>query len=488
MKKLLVPFLLSLLFVGSASAYVVKKGDSLWRIARENKTTVESLKQENSLTSNLIKVGQQLNVEQSLGASIPVVLSLFQTSLQSAITSSATSMTLVLGTDRQGTTLSGFMCFTLDSGTAQAEYACGTVAGTAVTGLTRGIDPITGTTAVVALQFAHRRGADVRVTDFPVLTILARLLNGNDSIPSIMYYTNTNSFTTSTQIVSKAYVDGVAISGAPNAANGVKGIVESGTALQIASSTPLGTTGALLFAPSTLTTSSPYTAGKYIPVTQNNGKLDPLFIDQTNNYTWSGNHTFSSPHLITASTTLTSNTQFGGRIQASSTMQQDGTYTNLGSGTSTYYGNLAVDYIGVTSTEAGANATTTVFNNVKIKGNFDLDGLDYSGIKWQYISSESSTTTANFTSTIPAGAKAGIYSMMCRDSDSHDSVDTATYFLNGYNTDTLTINLHQAGGGVVGYCQFSNAFNNPEGWFRSTCTAVGTTVTCRSANAIYYYK
>src|SRR5690348_15688370 len=68
------------------------------------------------------------------GASIPVVVSLFETSLQSKINTSDTSMTLVSGTDRQGNSLSGFICFTIDEGTSNVEFVCGTASSTSVTG------------------------------------------------------------------------------------------------------------------------------------------------------------------------------------------------------------------------------------------------------------------------------------------------------------------------------------------------------------------
>ena len=40
--------------------YTVKKGDSLWSIAKDNNTSVEELKLINNLTSNLLSIGQEL--------------------------------------------------------------------------------------------------------------------------------------------------------------------------------------------------------------------------------------------------------------------------------------------------------------------------------------------------------------------------------------------------------------------------------------------
>ena len=42
--------------------YIVKKGDTLWAIASKNNTTVDKLKKENNLTSNILSVGQVLKL------------------------------------------------------------------------------------------------------------------------------------------------------------------------------------------------------------------------------------------------------------------------------------------------------------------------------------------------------------------------------------------------------------------------------------------
>lgn len=53
--KLLVPKI-----TNEETVYTVKRGDTLWSIARDNNITVQSLKEKNNLTSNLLSIGQQL--------------------------------------------------------------------------------------------------------------------------------------------------------------------------------------------------------------------------------------------------------------------------------------------------------------------------------------------------------------------------------------------------------------------------------------------
>ena len=43
--------------------YIVKKGDTLWTIARETNTSIETIKELNNLKSNFIKVGDKLIIK-----------------------------------------------------------------------------------------------------------------------------------------------------------------------------------------------------------------------------------------------------------------------------------------------------------------------------------------------------------------------------------------------------------------------------------------
>jgi len=117
-------------------------------------------------------------------------------------------MTLVKGTNSAGTSLSGYMCFTIDEGLTTQEFVCGTASSTAITSMIRGIDPIDGDLEVASLKKAHRIGSSVKMTDYPVLGIIARILNGQETLPNRLEYASTSQvYSSSTQLISKGYVD-----------------------------------------------------------------------------------------------------------------------------------------------------------------------------------------------------------------------------------------------------------------------------------------
>src|SRR5690242_18214378 len=72
---------------------------------------------------------------QNLGTAVPTQGALYDSYLSSSISASATSMTLAKGTYNDGTSLTGWTCFTVDSNSPSVEYICGTASGTAITSL-----------------------------------------------------------------------------------------------------------------------------------------------------------------------------------------------------------------------------------------------------------------------------------------------------------------------------------------------------------------
>lgn len=217
----------------------------------------------------------------TLGAALPSGTAVFETSLQSRISSTDTSLTLVANSVRGGSALSGYNCFTIDEGRSDAEYICGSVSGTSVTSLTRGIDPATGTSSNSALKFAHRVGADVKITDFPLLQILRNQANGTDTYEHALTYATGVTPANTGDLTDKEYVDGLAFSGAGiiDATAVARGVVELATQAETASSTSAGSSGNLAIPASNATSSyNSATAPLRVVVTQNSGKIDNNFI------------------------------------------------------------------------------------------------------------------------------------------------------------------------------------------------------------------
>lgn len=250
----------------------------------------------------------------TLGASLPDGVATFQTSLQSAITSGATSMTLTQNSVRGGGTLSGYQCFTVDEGSSIAEYICGTVSGTAVSSLLRGVDPLTGTTTNATLQFSHRRGAEVKVTDFPVIQIMKHQLNGNESLPALLFYTQNFSLSSSTQLAPKGYVDSVSFQGTATSTESSGGIIELGTLSEQADSYDGGSDRPTVLQTKNSTSTCQVVGSYNIVASSTTGKLDKGCFDQTANYNFTGVNSLASTTL-TATTTISADSVTNGALK-----------------------------------------------------------------------------------------------------------------------------------------------------------------------------
>jgi hypothetical protein len=214
------------------------------------------------------------------GTALPQAAALFETSLAGRIISTDTSMTLAANSVG-GSALSGYNCFTIDEGRSEAEFVCGTVSGTSVTGLERGVSALTGTTTSPTFAYTHRVGANVKITDFPLLQRLKAQANGEDTYQNILSYTSHPTFTATAQLVDKKYVDDIAFSGAAvvDATTLARGVVELATQAEAASSTSQGSAGVLAIPASAATsTFNAATAALRVLMTQNGGKIDNNFL------------------------------------------------------------------------------------------------------------------------------------------------------------------------------------------------------------------
>lgn len=311
-------------------------------------------------------------VEQKpLGATIPTVVSLFETSLQGKITAADTSMTLVSGSDRNSTALSGYMCFTIDEGSASVEFVCGTASSTSVTGMTRGIDPLTGTTAVTALKKAHNRGAAVKITNYPQLAIVSRVLNGTDTLPNPLQYASVSTTTLASNtayLASVQYVNGVALQGAPTATTTLPGVVQIATTAQMAAGT--GMTGQYTLVPAASLFNQTPSSATTVPVTSASGKLAQGFLDLTQAFTFTGVQVHTATTTL-ATTTITS-LSVSGSISVPAPVNATDAVTKT-------YADTKLGGVSGTSTWLTGLTSGTAYLATSTAGTFMVSGLSGSG-------------------------------------------------------------------------------------------------------------
>ncbi|MEW6126726.1 MAG: hypothetical protein AB1757_06785 [Acidobacteriota bacterium] len=125
------------------------------------------------------------------------------------MTAAATSFSVVSGTDRDGNALSGLYGFIIDEGTADEEFVVGTISGTTVTISKRGCDADDPETEVLANKKAHRRGASVKITDYPILAYIRNMLavvSGYELPTLLRYASNVGNPTNDYDIAHRAWV------------------------------------------------------------------------------------------------------------------------------------------------------------------------------------------------------------------------------------------------------------------------------------------
>lgn len=253
--------------------------------------------------------------EKKLGLSIPIPTAFFLDSLANSVAKTDTSLTLVTGNDSAGAAISGFYGFVLDEGTASQEVITATASGTSLTAAVRGIDPNKGYATSSALQFAHRRGASVKVTTSPWILVVHQILSGSSTLPVPLQYSAHPPSPSSTTIPDVDYVNGVATSGAANAAYGVKGLVDLATTSQLAAGTATSSlSGTVFLAAPSPAFGATSTARVMVPVTKTNGKLSQGFYDLSGE-TW----TFGVTTTLSSTTNLSGTTNITGTLNATGT-------------------------------------------------------------------------------------------------------------------------------------------------------------------------
>lgn len=230
---------------------------------------------------------------------------LYEQSLAQPLGTTDANMYVTSGADIQGNLLplNSYQCLSVDTGQPNFEAICGNVTASATSGLTlavtlRGLNTATATTSNPTYIFTHRRGADVRITDFPTLTVVNNELNGVQNIPNPIFYSSNFTPTfwsgaASNTIATIGIVNSTAAAGCGFASMIANGCSQLATAVQTAAGTVTGSTGANLVPANSLFNSA-QSATTIVPVTGSNGKISQNFLDLTQAFTTTGQWTLNS--------------------------------------------------------------------------------------------------------------------------------------------------------------------------------------------------
>lgn len=343
---------------------------------------------------SLIALSLLIGTSKVLAVQIPLNPEIFETSLAAPMLTTDTSLILANGTYRNGVTpIIGYVCLTVDVNSPQAEFMCGTASSTSVSLSLRGITGNLGTATSSLFIFPHRRGADVRITTYPITSLLAAILNGQLGIPNLINYDSQPNFVgaASTSIATIGFVANATSTGGVPASETLQGTVQLATNLQAASSTRNGSTGARLVIPASLATSSCQVAqfGSTI-VSTSTGKLGIGCFDQSLAYTFTGSNIFTASTTFTATTTLATTTvngtlllppKFGGTGADGALTISSGTTTIALGGQGIFtknYTSISITGTGVLAFSGASTTGTTII--LKSQGNVTLTSNAQSAI------------------------------------------------------------------------------------------------------------
>lgn len=258
----------------------------------------------------LLEVARVKNLSggENLGFS---VVSDYQTTLSSSMTSSQATISVSSVTTKDSHVLTmgdiGSKVFlVIEPGANKEEIVmCTGISGTSWTGCTRGLAFYgTSTASVAANRKTHNSGSTVVMSNVHYVYDENVDKDSDETIAGLKTFSTYPRIgtyaapTVDEQFAVKKYVDDVAVSGAPDATETVKGNSELATGAEAAAGTSAGGTAARLVLPASLATSTCSETGNHIPVTGSDGKVAGTCIAQDDDYTWSGTNS------LTGSTTI----------------------------------------------------------------------------------------------------------------------------------------------------------------------------------------
>ncbi len=271
-----------------------------------------------------------------------------------------------------------------------------------LTGVVRGLGFTQPYTASTTLQTAHSGGSRFVISNTPQFYTQFTANENTETIDDVWTFSSTTqpvydgspSFTNDLSLITKKYADDLANQGAATSTESTGGIVELATRTEGASTTPTTTNKPLVLqaqhgtsTPGVNITTAGGTGETYVVWSEDDGKLNRGWIDDTEAITFTGLNQWSGGASTTAYSIL--DTLFVGRT-ASSSIQGDTT------GTSTIQGYLTVS--------GNTNSSSTISSNLDISGQTITNTLSVTGTTTNVIAHgyERITNTGNLNGGSPA--------------------------------------------------------------------------------------
>lgn len=298
-----------------------------------------------------------------------------------------------------------------------------------LTGITRGLGRSFPYTASSTLRQVHSGQSIFILSNAPQLYNEYVTKRNDETISGIKNFsilpTSSLVATTSTQFVTKSLLDSTANAGAATSTESVTGIVRLATALQTASSTAsTSNTPYVIQAQNATSTYNSATAPLKVVVTQNNGKIDPNFLDKSANYIWTGNNYSTASTTFLATTTIVASSATNKALVLNtvpyafpSSQGAASTYLgNDGSGNLTW--NSLSTFIWSTTTPAAyTGSSLTVFSRTITANTLGTQNV----IKGKFFASWTDSAAATRQLTLTYGGAT------CAQTNAVDGVDGATY-------------------------------------------------------------
>lgn len=213
--------------------------------------------------------------------------------------------TVGYGTIEPGTSRREFISFT---GITQNADDSATL-----TGVSRGLAPISPYTASSTFQIAHSGGSRFIISNPPQLYNQAAFKENDETIAGLWSFDADNppqldatgtTATSSAQLVSKEYVDNTTNQGAATSTESVGGIVELGTLAEQADSTDNGANQPTVLQTKNSTSTCQVVGSYNVVASSTTGKIDKGCIDGALDYTFSGDNTYSGISTFSATTSI----------------------------------------------------------------------------------------------------------------------------------------------------------------------------------------